>query len=122
MEARMPVVRGAARAGSWTGSHQHGKGSECANLTGAKKATNAYGEKKRQTEGLLTEVRGCVTQYIPPAGDKETYLPDSAPWFVASWQLFPSILLEPQPFLATSAKKGCGLRRPHAGIISCVAD
>jgi hypothetical protein len=50
MEVRMPVVRGVARAGIWSGSHEHRKGSERTKLTGASKAANGRGEMERQTE------------------------------------------------------------------------
>jgi hypothetical protein len=36
----MPVVIGVTRAGSWNGSHEHNKESECANPMGTSKATN----------------------------------------------------------------------------------
>jgi hypothetical protein len=49
----MPVVRGGACAGSWSGSHDHRKGSERAKLTGASKAANERGEMKRQKKELL---------------------------------------------------------------------
>jgi hypothetical protein len=101
----MPVVLGVARAGRWTGSHEYGKGSECANLTGTSKVANVCGEMERQTKGLLTDFRDCVTQHIPPLGDEWTFLADGAPWFVATLQLFSTILLEPRPSLAKSAKK-----------------
>jgi len=89
----VPVAPGVARAGSWTGSYEQSKGSKCANLTCTSKATNGCGEMEWQAEGLLTDIRGCITQHISPAGDEGTFLFDSAPWFVAALQFFPFILL-----------------------------
>jgi len=39
VEMSMPMVPNGARAGSWTGRHEHGQSSEYANLTGGREAT-----------------------------------------------------------------------------------
>jgi hypothetical protein len=95
----MPVVLKVARNGSRTGSHEHDQGSESANLTGRSEAAHQYGEMKRQTAGLLICIRSCVPLHTPPGGVQGIDLPDSARWFVATLQLFLSILPEPQPSL-----------------------
>jgi hypothetical protein len=48
VEMRMLVVLGVARTGRRTGSDEHNKGSECANLTGGSEATNGRGEMQWQ--------------------------------------------------------------------------
>lgn len=55
---------------------------------------------ERQTAGLLIEIRGYFTQQIPPADIAGTDLPDSARWFIATLQLFATILPEPGAFRA----------------------
>jgi hypothetical protein len=110
MEMRMLVALDVARAACGAGSHEHGKGSESANLTGRSKATNEWDEMEQQTAGLLIYIRSSVTQRNPPAGDEGTDLPDNAHWLVDSLRSFPTIVPEPAPSLAISAHM---LRQSH---------